>query len=87
MWSPTTRIEGAHSDRAASASTGDQSGLPLFSSSTTSVTIIHQSHHLNKSNYLLLLTISSDHHAKSSIHYIYGDVPLHSLIEDSPDAC
>jgi hypothetical protein len=45
--SPTARIEGAHSDRAASASTGDQSGLPLFSSSTTSVTIIHQSHHLH----------------------------------------
>ena len=27
-WSPTARIEGAHSDRAASASTGDRSGLP-----------------------------------------------------------
>ena len=27
-WSPTARIEGAHSDRAASASKGDQSGLP-----------------------------------------------------------
>ncbi|MCE9537373.1 MAG: response regulator, partial [Nitrospirae bacterium] len=26
--SPTARIEGAHSDRAASASTGDRSGLP-----------------------------------------------------------
>ena len=27
-WSPTARIEGAHSDRAPSASTGDPSGLP-----------------------------------------------------------
>jgi len=27
-WSPTARIEGAHSDRAASASKGDQSGYP-----------------------------------------------------------
>jgi len=27
IWSLTARIEGAHSDRAASASTGDQSGL------------------------------------------------------------
>ena len=27
-WSPTARIEGAHSDRAASASTGDRSGRP-----------------------------------------------------------
>ena len=30
-WSPTARIEGAHSDRAPSASTGDQSGHPLLS--------------------------------------------------------
>ncbi len=28
-WSPTARIEGAHSDRAASASKGDHSGRPL----------------------------------------------------------
>ena len=30
-WSPTARIEGAHSDRAPSASTGDQSGYPPLS--------------------------------------------------------
>ncbi len=28
-WSPTARIEGAHSDRAASASKGEQAGYPL----------------------------------------------------------
>jgi len=30
MWSPTARIEGAHSDRAASASTGDRSNLDIM---------------------------------------------------------